>query len=62
MQIFVTACPKGTYRAQGPTCQPCPENTIQDAVAAPECQCLDGYFRDNEPEPIEGPEFGCTGR
>ena len=30
------------------TCQPCPGNTVMDQEAAAQCECLDGYFRNNE--------------
>ena len=45
------ACLKGFYRSRDdpPTvCKPCPANTKMDVVAAPMCECLTGYFRNNE--------------
>ena len=30
------------------TCQPCPGNTVMDQEAAAQCECLDGYFRNDE--------------
>ena len=45
----VTACEAGEYRSSGvTTCQQCPDNTETDEEAASECQCLTGYFRNNE--------------
>ena len=45
---FPTACPAGTYRSSGDTdCQPCPTNTTRDQVATGQCQCQDGYFRND---------------
>ena len=45
----VTACEAGEYRSsEVTTCQQCPDNTVTDVEAASECQCLTGYFRNNE--------------
>ena len=45
----VAACEAGEYHSSGvTTCQQCPDNTVTDVEAAPECQCLTGYFRNNE--------------
>ena len=30
------------------TCQQCPGNTVMDQEAAAQCECLDGYFRNDE--------------
>ena len=45
----VTACAAGKYGySEVATCQQCPDNTEIDVEAASECQCLTGYFRNNE--------------
>ena len=47
--FYSSACPAGTYRsACDTTCQQCPGNTVMDQEAATQCECLDGYFRNNE--------------
>ena len=68
---FPTACPAGTYRSSGDTnCQPCPANTMRDQVATDQCQCQDGYFRNDASRDStcssllmasnEGAEMECT--
>ena len=68
---FPTACPAGTYRSSGDTdCQPCPANTMRDQVATGQCQCQDGYFRNDVTQDdncsvyltasSEGPGIGCS--
>ena len=42
-----SACEAGEYQAGGGTCLECPVNTEVDMVAAPQCECLTGYFRDD---------------
>ena len=56
-------CPAGTYRAPGGKnmCAMCPAYTRTDLVGAVACPCLDGYYRDNQPLPLEGPEADCKG-
>ena len=52
-----TACPAGTYRTLSDrSCRSCPPNTVTDDMAAPECNCISGFFRTQQ----EGPETGCT--
>ena len=52
-----TACPAGTYHTlSDSSCRSCPPNTVTDDMAAPECNCIFGFFR----TPQEGPETGCT--
>ena len=47
--LFCTACEAGEYRSSGDTtCQSCPDNTVVIEEAAPVCQCLPGYYRNNE--------------
>ena len=47
--IFPSACPAGEYRSvNDTTCQQCPGNTVMDQEAAAQCECLDGYFRNDE--------------
>ena len=47
--LFWAACEAGEYRSSGDTtCQPCPDNTVVTERAAAVCQCLTGYFRNNE--------------
>ena len=48
--IFCSAaCPAGQYRSESDTtCQQCPGNTVMDQEAAAQCECLDGYFRNDE--------------
>ena len=42
------ACPAGEYGLGGDsTCQQCPGNTVMDVEAAPVCECLPGYFRND---------------
>ena len=54
------ACSAGTYRALSDnSCRSCPENTDRSMVAASECSCVAGFYRNNSPQ--EGPEVGCTG-
>ena len=68
-----SACPAGQYRSTNDTtCQNCPANTVRTQTAASECECLDGYFRNNENRvtdpatqrflsaPDEGPSAACT--
>ena len=44
-----SACPAGKYRSvSDTTCQQCPGNTVMDQEAAAQCECLDGYFRNDE--------------
>ena len=44
-----SACPTGEYRSvNDTTCQQCPGNTVMDKEAATQCECLDGYFRNDE--------------
>ena len=70
---FPTACPAGTYRSSGDTdCQSCPANTMRDQVATGQCQCQDGYFRNDVTQDntcssllLDSDELagtGCTGR
>lgn len=45
---MLTACPAGFYRTDADPvhkCKRCPKNTKMDAIAAPFCECLTGYFR-----------------
>ena len=69
-----TACPAGEYVLGGDSaCQPCPGNTVMDVEAAPVCECMPGYFRNNVnlvtapgaqrflAPANEGPETPCTG-
>ena len=35
------------------TCQQCPGNTVMDVEAAAQCECLDGYFRNDENRVID---------
>lgn len=59
--IVNIACGAGTYRSPGDPvgqCLDCPGNTTTDAVAAPECSCLRGFFR----TAFEGPGTACTGQ
>ena len=43
------ACPAGQYRSESDTtCQQCPGDTVMDQEAAVQCECLDGYFRNDE--------------
>ena len=59
LKTIPAACGAGTYRAlDDMSCQPCPSNTEMDMMAATECRCLDGFFRDLQQE---GPASGCTG-
>ena len=68
--LLITECPAGQYRSRDDTtCQQCPANTVMTVVAAPECECLPGYFRNNEnrvpPQPLLTPpneqaSSGCT--
>ena len=39
-------------------CRPCPMNTVTDVIGAEMCECLDGYFRDEQIN--EGPDVTCT--
>ena len=51
-------------------CKACPENTDLDTVAASECRCLTGYFRNTEgltdvcpaDQTFEGPMIKCTSK
>ena len=51
-------------------CKACPENTDLDTVAASECQCLTGYFRNTEgltdvcpaDQTFEGSMIKCTSK
>ena len=46
---ILLVCPAGQYRSDNDvTCQQCPGNTKTEQVAAPLCECLDGYFRNDE--------------
>ena len=67
------ACPAGQYRSErDTTCQPCPQgNTEMDQVAASECSCLNGYFRNSESSndtakfekpKSETPDYDCTSK
>ena len=58
-----TACPAGTYRSSvDETCQQCPSNTVMDIEAAPQCECLPGYFRDDvDFRPIAVVDLGLGG-
>ena len=68
-----SACPAGKYRSEDDTtCQLCPNNTVTDQEAAPDCECLNGYFRYKAdvnrpnvsgitwPSSDEGPSVGCS--
>ena len=45
---ILLVCPAGQYRSDNDvTCQQCPGNTKTEQVAAPLCECLDGYFRND---------------
>ena len=66
-------CQAGRYRSQhDATCQQCPQgNTEMDQVAASECSCLNGYFRNNESTldtmkfenpKNETPDYDCTSK
>ena len=70
-----SACPAGKYRSDNDTtCQQCPDNTVMDQEAAPECECLNGYFRNDknrvtDPKavsypkpPNETPATACTSK
>ena len=47
--FYSLACPAGKYRSvSDTTCQQCPGNTMMDQEAATQCDCLDGYFRNDE--------------
>ena len=47
--FYSSACPAGKYRSvSDTTCQQCPGNTVMDQEAAAQCECLDGYFRNDE--------------
>ena len=47
--LFWAACEAGEYRSsRDTTCQPCPANTVVTEIHTPVCQCLNGYFRNNE--------------
>ena len=62
--LYYTACPAGTYRDGddiGTECKPCPTNTHTDVAAASYCECLPGFFRDNSPIELEGPDDPCKG-
>ena len=39
------------------TCQQCPGNTVVDQEPAAQCECLDGYFRNDE---NVQPSTACT--
>ena len=55
------ACSAGTYRALNDnSCQSCPENADISMIAASECSCVAGFYRNNSPQ--EGPEVSCTGK
>ena len=47
--FYSSACPAGKYRSMcDTTCQQCPGNIVMDQKAAAQCECLDGYFRNDE--------------
>ena len=71
--IIHTACPAGQYRSEDDTtCQNCPLNTVMTQPTAPDCDCLDDYFRYKAdvnrpnipgitwPSSDEGPSVGCS--
>ena len=47
--IALAACPAGLYRSSFDSgCQECPAHTVTSQEAAPLCECLSGYFRNDE--------------
>ena len=51
--LCTTACPTGTYRSMTDDhnlqmCLSCPMNTVTVAIGAAVCECVDGYFRDDQ--------------
>ena len=47
--LFWAACEAGEYRSRpNTTCQSCPNNTVVTEEAAAVCQCLTGYYRNDE--------------
>ena len=72
---FYAACQAGEYRSSGDTtCQQCPDNTVVTERAAAVCQCLTGYYRNDEnhvtaqgaqpylSQPDEQPSDPCTSK
>ena len=71
--VCVTECPAGKYRSALDTqCMTCPANTDRGQVAVGQCQCLNGYFRDDVMDDCtcshlltssnELASSGCTGK
>ena len=61
--LCTTACPAGTYRSMTDDhnlqmCLSCPMNSVTVAIGAAVCECVDGYFRDDQTN--EGPDIDCT--
>ena len=64
--LFSLACEAGTYRTamnnvlNDSTCTQCPTNTVIDVQGAASCDCLEGFFRNDDGS--EGIDSRCTGR